>query len=37
MDYTDFNYNEVLNSWNLTSNEKKIVLFLAKKNIINLI
>ena len=32
-----FNYNEVLNSWNLTSNEKKIVLFLAKKNIINLI
>ena len=32
-----FNYNEVLNSWNLSKNEKKIVLFLSKKNIINLI
>ena len=32
-----FNYNEVLNSWNLSSNEKKIVLFLSKKKVINLI
>ena len=32
-----FNYNEVLNDWRLTSNEKKIVLFLVKKKVLNLI
>ena len=32
-----FSQNEVLNSWNISINEKKFVLFLLKKKILELI
>jgi hypothetical protein len=32
-----FSYNEIFNIWNLTTEEKKLVLFMHKKKIINLI
>lgn len=32
-----FSYNEIFNKWNLTLNEKKFVIFLNKKKILNLI
>jgi hypothetical protein len=32
-----FSYNEIINMWALDNNEKKLVLFLAKKNILKLI
>ena len=32
-----FSYNEIFNIWNLTTEEKKLVLFMHKKKIVNLI
>jgi hypothetical protein len=32
-----FSYNEIINMWALDTNEKKLILFLSKKNILNLI